>query len=431
MASYLLNDGAEWFIYVGDTYGDWTLYVDDQEAQIASDAVRSRWYVTDHRPEQMELRHAPLSRAVAYRLPEGTQIEGLARELSADEFKEQFPRDEDYDYIDARGKLYEAVTESYVPDPKPVETPVLVLEGRPPDRDDTREWVAKLPYELRHRPEYLHLFPGYLVGFEKALVAALEQVPGVSSAHESRPSEPVKVFYNLRYWPKPHRGRTLNGRRKDFQSVLAAQWAPDETLIIDTQQGTTLLNGEHYVQHVNDWPSFERGRRRARRRRPPVQDGRHRHDRRRLALRRRHCAGKNAVLATATEDYNRSAKTAEGTFRQTSASCSRPTSACGSSRTPRQQDDNITRYTAKLDKRVLTYVQGACEVVLLAESLGNGVRGRAHRADREVRGRVRIPLPEPMDLDARALYAAMQRGLKTQPAAAAPDRDDENEKVAA
>lgn len=220
MASYLLNDGAEWFIYVGDTYGDWTLYVDDQEAQIAPDAVRSRWYVTDHRPEQMELRHAPLSRAVAYRLPEGTQIEGLARELSADEFKEQFPRDEDYDYIDARAKLYEAVTESYVPDPKPVETPVLVLEGRPPDRDDTRVWVANLPYELRHRPEYLHLFPGYLVGFEEAFLAALERVPGVSSAHGSRAGEPVKVFYNLRYWPKPHRGRTLNGKRKDFQSVM-------------------------------------------------------------------------------------------------------------------------------------------------------------------------------------------------------------------
>ena len=49
----------------------------------------------------------------------------------------------------------------------------------------------------------------------------------------------------------------LAGLPKIGKSSLLAEWAPKTTLIIDTHRGTTLLEGEHFVQHVATWPEFE------------------------------------------------------------------------------------------------------------------------------------------------------------------------------
>jgi hypothetical protein len=48
------------------------------------------------------------------------------------------------------------------------------------------------------------------------------------------------------------------GFPKVGKSTLLGQWAPETTLIVDTHHGTDLLDGEHFVQHVSDWTSFER-----------------------------------------------------------------------------------------------------------------------------------------------------------------------------
>jgi hypothetical protein len=203
-------------------------------------------------------------------------------------------------------------------------------------------------------------------------------------AQEVRQQMPLPTQKQSRAGKTPLNVRVLlAGTPKVGKSTLAAQWAPDETLMIDD------------VWHFVD----------------------------------RHCAGKKAVLATATEDYNRSAKTAEGTFRMVIGKLlATDLGVWFLTHTKSSQDDGVTRYTAKLDKAVLTYVQGACEVVLLAESLGNGVRRTLHTAPTaKFEAGSRIPLPEPMDLDARALYAAMQRGLKTQPAAPAAAPAEKNE----
>jgi hypothetical protein len=266
--------------------------------------------------------------------------------------------------------------------------------------------------------------------------------PGPTSLSEQKRTQEVRQPMPLPTQKQSRAGKTplnvrvlLAGTPKVGKSTLAAQWAPDQTLIIDTQQGTTLLSGEHYVTHVDDWPSFAQTI-------DELAAGGHQFktvvidmidDIWRFVD--THCAGKNAVLATATEDYNRSAKSAEGTFCQTIAKLlATDLGVWFLTHTKSTQDGNITRYTARLDQRVLTYVQGACEVVLLTESLGNGVKRMLHTAPTaKFEAGSRFPLPEPMDLDARALYAAMQRGLKTQAAAAATQTDtNENEtKVAA
>jgi predicted RNA-binding Zn-ribbon protein involved in translation (DUF1610 family) len=274
--------------------------------------------------------------------------------------------------------------------------------------------------------------------------ADLEQRPTGAPAPpdlcvETRPKEdpatmPLPTTKQTRAAKSPLDVRVLlAGMPKAGKTTLAAQWAPDETLIIDTQQGTTLLSGEHYVAHITDWPAFE----------TTVDElvaGGHQFKTVVIDLVDdiwnfvdAHRAGKNAVLASATEDYSRSLKSAEGTFRQTIGRLL----ATGLglwfiTHTKAQQDGNLTRYVPRLDQRALCYVHGACEVILLAETLGP--RRVLHTApSAKFEAGSRFPLPEPMDLDARALYAAMAKGLKaptaTTPAPQTNEKTDE--KVAA
>jgi predicted RNA-binding Zn-ribbon protein involved in translation (DUF1610 family) len=226
----------------------------------------------------------------------------------------------------------------------------------------------------------------------------------------------------------------LAGMPKAGKTTLASQWAPDTTLIIDTQQGTTLLAGEHYVEHVTDWAAFERTV-------DELVKGDHQFKTVVVDLADdiwnfvdEHCAGKNALLASATEDYSRSLKTAEGTFRKTIGKLlATGLGVWFITHTKAQQDGNLTRYVPKLDQRALTYVHGACEVILLAETLGP--KRVLHTAPSgKFEAGSRFPLPEPMDLDARALYAAMAKGLQPPvPKQVTPQTNDTttNEKVAA
>lgn len=207
----------------------------------------------------------------------------------------------------------------------------------------------------------------------------------------------------------------LAGTPKVGKSTLAAAWAPDTTLIVDTHNGTRLLDGEHFISHVKTWPDFERIVDEL-----VTQD--HAFDTVVLDLvddlwmmvDAAH-AGKGKPLATATDDYGRSGKSAEGAFRNTVGKLlAGDMGVWFLTHTKAVEDDGITRHIAKLDGKVLTYVQGACDFVFLAEKLGP--RRRLHtQASAKFEAGSRVPLPDPMDLDARKLYTAMNAGLNPKP----------------
>lgn len=210
----------------------------------------------------------------------------------------------------------------------------------------------------------------------------------------------------------------LVGTPKAGKTTLASQWAPDTTLIVDTQHGTDLLPGEHYVQHIGDWPAFN----------ATVDElivGGHEFKTVVIDLvddvwgmADEFFAGKGAVLASATDDWQRSIKTAEGMFRQTLGKLiATGLGVWFIGHVREKQDGDLTRYQAKLDQRVLTYVQGASDFILLAEKLGPHRRLHTQPSAKFEAGS-RVLLPDPMELDARALYAAMNAGLNPKPATA-------------
>lgn len=203
----------------------------------------------------------------------------------------------------------------------------------------------------------------------------------------------------------------LSGTPKVGKTTLASSWAPDRTLIIDTQGGTHHLDGEHFVSHVATWPEFV-----------SVVDELMKpgHQFECVVIDMiddlwnfvdKHYAGKGAELATATEDYQRAARNAEGAFRvQIGRLAASPLGLWMLSHVREIVEDSRSRFKSKLDPRVLTYVQGVCDFVFLAEAVGPKRLLHTQPSARFEAGS-RRPLPDPMDLDARALYAAVRDAL--------------------
>jgi hypothetical protein len=116
-------------------------------------------------------------------------------------------------------------------------------------------------------------------------------------------------------------------------------------------------------------------------------------------------------LATATDDYGRAAKNAEGAFRDVVGSLlASDLGVWFLTHTKTIEDNGVTRYVPKLDGKVLTYVQGATQFVFLAERSATSGCCTPQPSAKFEAGR-RVPLPEPMALDARELYKAMAAGL--------------------
>lgn len=201
------------------------------------------------------------------------------------------------------------------------------------------------------------------------------------------------------------------GMPKAGKTTLAAGWAPDSTLMIDTHKGTTLLDGEHYVEHVADWAAFER----------VVNDlTTVEHDFKTVVIdliddvwkmADRFAAEKKGQVAAGLIEYGKGTAEAEGLFRREVGKLfAASVGIWFLSHTDTEENGQITRYVPRLDKRVRTYVSGACQFVLLAETLGPKRVLHTQPSARFEAGS-RVPLPEPMDLDARVLYAAMSAGL--------------------
>lgn len=105
------------------------------------------------------------------------------------------------------------------------------LAGTPPGAFPVGStWHSKLPFELRERGEYLHLFPGYLTGLRAVVAGRLSQLPYVSSYDQSdftvfapvkgQTCEMVKAGYLK---PPPHRidAENLAAAAAEWERLLA------------------------------------------------------------------------------------------------------------------------------------------------------------------------------------------------------------------
>ena len=194
-------------------------------------------------------------------------------------------------------------------------------------------------------------------------------------------------------------------------------------MIVDTHKGSILLDDDHFVQHVSTWQQFEETV-------DLICAGRHPY--KTIGIDLVEDVWKFADFAAAQKhggkvaagvvEFGKGTAEAEGLFRQAVGKLlASPYGIWFLSHTDTEQDQNQTRYVSRLDKRVRTYVEGACHYLLLAEILGPKRQLRtAPSAKFQAGGRT--PLTDPMPLvdgTARQLYAEMAAGL-TAPTTTAP-----------
>lgn len=225
----------------------------------------------------------------------------------------------------------------------------------------------------------------------------------------------------------PERARVaLIGTPGAGKTTLGATWAPETTLIVDTQQGTILLDGEHYVAHINNWPGFV----------TVVDDvcaGGHHYRGMQIDLIDDvwnfcdvHHAGKGALLATSTDDFQRARRDAIGAFRYQIGRLLATDLGIwfiGHAKEKQDEGTKVMRYHADINRAVGGeiggYILGACQFVFLAETLGPTRQLHTQPTGR-FEAKSRVPMPEPMELDARQIWLAMNAGLNPVAPVAAP-----------
>ena len=224
---YLLRDGDDWFAYLGNVSnvqrvrfkrtpvgksGGWV------EAEAAA---RQGWYRAPVRPTAIETTGRARTEIAEYILAEGIRPSvRFPAKLTPDEWHARV-YNEDYEVADERTKAnYVAVHRDLEPPVEIIDTPLLELEGTPAP-DDGLTWTARLPFELRAHPEFLHLFPGrfaesFIDAFEKR-ADAMPRVVHTYKPNIHRRGSHVEVGLKVPFDPpqtRPARKGERRGRRK-------------------------------------------------------------------------------------------------------------------------------------------------------------------------------------------------------------------------
>lgn len=210
MTQYVLNDGDQWFYYLGRGYSAY--FADGKEM---APAEMDGWFATDHEAKVIEGEKAARKARSGYTLLDGIPpSEAFPASLTVTEHDDR--TDDESDAYDPKvAALYEPVWEDVPAVRTPIEGDWFRLEGAPPPKDGHR-WHAKLPFELRYANEYRHLFPGYLEGFKDVLAATLEQIPGVTAYNHADFSVHLKI-----QWDKPPIVREKRGNDRKFKEYPA------------------------------------------------------------------------------------------------------------------------------------------------------------------------------------------------------------------
>ncbi len=216
----------------------------------------------------------------------------------------------------------------------------------------------------------------------------------------------------------PRRARLLLGATyKVGKSTLLGNWAPRSTVIVDTQNGTLLLEGAHFVEHVHDWPAFVRF----------VNDivkGGHPFECVGLDLANdlwRFCDlyyGKVEdgirTPASGVDDYQRSIKRATAAFNgQIGRLLAAPVGIWFITHLRERMNikGELLAYVPDMDKNVHAYIAGAVDFLWLAETDKNGRRLVHTQPTAHFEAGSRVPMPSPLPMDGRAIATAMDRAL--------------------
>lgn len=204
----------------------------------------------------------------------------------------------------------------------------------------------------------------------------------------------------------------LGGQPKVGKTTLASQWNPAKTLFLDCEGGTRMLEGEHFVQQIETYQQFVETV-------DALEKGEHDYETfvvdtidQLVKLCDRHVASGRGALAAGVVDYGKGLAELEALIRRDLGrllSLGKGVWLLG--HTELVEVNKVQRMVPTVDKRVRGYILGACDFVLQAEAAGSKRILHTQPSERFEAGS-RVPMPDPLEMDSRKLWAAMAAGLK-------------------
>lgn len=167
---YVLHHEGTWSYYLGHAGG-----VPHADGEPMTAALRSGWWSTRREDAVLAVVRQKSGTVTCYRLDD-PDLASARYPLEVSE--EEYDRRRNLDDDERMFELYTAVREPGEAVSEEIAGPWLRLDGEPPPQDG-RAWTASLPAELWQRPEYLHLFPGYMTGFRDRMEQVIRSLPGV------------------------------------------------------------------------------------------------------------------------------------------------------------------------------------------------------------------------------------------------------------
>lgn len=142
---------------------------------VATNHLRDTWYASENELASIVVETARPNETIGYKLNDSSALSvRFPEKLSPEEFQTRCDEDDELFY-----SMYDRITQSVAPTRETFEGPWPVMEGREPPNPGEPRWIAKLPYELSQRPEYLHLFPGSIPGLKEHLHEVVKGLPRV------------------------------------------------------------------------------------------------------------------------------------------------------------------------------------------------------------------------------------------------------------
>jgi hypothetical protein len=149
---------------------------------------KSRWWATNAEATRLVLVKQPAPLVTGYALddPDTASVRYPAT-LTVQEWQ---ARRTSQSEIDRLWDLYHSVTEPQAPIEEPIDGPFVILDGGEPPAADARQWHINLVDSITQRPEYAHLFPGYLTGLRAHVRQLIDRMPRVKHCFDGYQGAP-------------------------------------------------------------------------------------------------------------------------------------------------------------------------------------------------------------------------------------------------
>lgn len=157
----------------------------------------TNWWAADHEATRITVLSKAGMKATGYELkdPLAASVKFPA-ELTVEQWQERIDLNDGL-VPEGLWDMYNGVYVDQPPTETHIDGPFTILEGGEPPAPGAPQWTVNLVDGITQRPEYQHLFPGYIDGLSRHVHALIQKMPRVRYNFDGRQGKPSGLYVTL------------------------------------------------------------------------------------------------------------------------------------------------------------------------------------------------------------------------------------------